>query len=97
MNELRVAVVGVGRMGLTHAENLASRVRRPVSILRSSVDAPSPNDRLAMAQAQEALREVIGVVNALFQEEVAEYREMLRQAGYTPFSVKEPLRVGRLP
>lgn len=27
MNELRIAVVGVGRMGLTHAENLAHRVR----------------------------------------------------------------------
>ncbi len=27
MNDLRMAVVGVGRMGLTHAENLLSRVR----------------------------------------------------------------------
>ncbi len=27
MNEIRIAVVGVGRMGLTHAENLARRVR----------------------------------------------------------------------
>lgn len=27
MNDLRTAVVGVGRMGLTHAENLASRIR----------------------------------------------------------------------
>jgi predicted dehydrogenase len=27
MDELRIAVVGVGRMGLTHAENLAHRVR----------------------------------------------------------------------
>ena len=27
MNDLRMAVVGVGRMGLTHAENLVSRVR----------------------------------------------------------------------
>ncbi len=25
--ELRMAVIGVGRMGLTHAENLARRVR----------------------------------------------------------------------
>jgi hypothetical protein len=50
-----------------------------------------------MAQAEEALREVVAAVNALFQADVAEYREMLRQAGYTPFSVKEPLRVGRLP
>ena len=27
MNDLRMAVVGVGRMGLTHAENLVSRIR----------------------------------------------------------------------
>ncbi len=28
MNQIRIGVVGVGRMGLTHAENLAHRVRR---------------------------------------------------------------------
>ncbi len=27
MAEIRIAVLGVGRMGLTHAENLAHRVR----------------------------------------------------------------------
>ena len=27
MAEIRIAVIGVGRMGLTHAENLAHRVR----------------------------------------------------------------------
>jgi hypothetical protein len=85
---------GPSCQGICGGDPLASRVRRPVSILRSSVDAPSPNDRLAMAQAEEALREVVAAVNALFQADVAEYREMLRQAGYTPFSVKAPLRIG---
>jgi hypothetical protein len=47
-----------------------------------------------MARAEEALREVIGAVNALFEEDVAAYREMLRQAGYTPFPAREPLRMG---
>lgn len=40
MDELRIAVVGVGRMGLTHAENLARRVRgaRLVAVTTSSAD-----------------------------------------------------------
>ncbi len=40
MDELRIAVVGVGRMGLTHAENLAHRVRnaRLVAVTTSSIE-----------------------------------------------------------
>ena len=39
-NPLRIAVVGVGRMGLTHAENLAHRVRqaRLVAVTTSSAE-----------------------------------------------------------
>jgi predicted dehydrogenase len=40
MNELRIAVVGVGRMGMTHAEHLAHRVRgvRLVAVTTSSAE-----------------------------------------------------------
>jgi len=40
VNELRLAVVGVGRMGLTHAENLHARVRRArlVAVTTSSAE-----------------------------------------------------------
>jgi scyllo-inositol 2-dehydrogenase (NAD+) len=40
MDELRIAVVGVGRMGLTHAENLAHRVRqaRLIAVTTSSAE-----------------------------------------------------------
>jgi len=40
MDELRVAVIGVGRMGMTHAENLANRVRgaRLVAVTTSSAE-----------------------------------------------------------
>ena len=40
MDELRIAVVGVGRMGLTHAENLAHRMRnaRLVAVTTSSAE-----------------------------------------------------------
>jgi len=92
---LETLFTGPSCQGICGGDPVASRIRRPLSILQSSVDAPSPNDRLAMAQAEEALREVIAAVNALFEGDVAEYREMLRQAGYTPFSVKEPLRIGQ--
>jgi predicted dehydrogenase len=40
MSDLRIAVVGVGRMGLTHAENIAHRVRgaRLVAVTTSSAE-----------------------------------------------------------
>jgi len=40
MDELRIAVVGVGRMGLTHAENLAHRVRgsRLIAVTTSNAE-----------------------------------------------------------
>jgi predicted dehydrogenase len=43
MNEIRIAVVGVGRMGLTHAENLARRVRgaQLVAVTTSRADRAS--------------------------------------------------------
>jgi hypothetical protein len=92
---LETLFTGPSCQGICGGDPVVSLIRRPLSILQSSVDAPSRNDRLAMAQAEEALREVMGAVNALFEEDVAAYREILRQAGYTPFSVKEPLRVGQ--
>ena len=52
MNELRIAVVGVGRMGLTHAENLVRRTRgaRLIAVTTSS------------AERAEAVRRCCGVV-----------------------------------
>jgi hypothetical protein len=91
---LETLFTGPSCQGICGGDPVASLIRQPLSILQSSVDAPSPNDRLAMARAEEALREVIGAVNALFEEDVAAYREMLRQAGYTPFPAREPLRMG---
>ena len=40
MAEIRIAVIGVGRMGLTHADNLAHRVRgaRLVAVTTSNVE-----------------------------------------------------------
>jgi predicted dehydrogenase len=54
MDELRIAVVGVGRMGLTHAENLAHRMRnaRLVAVTTSS------------AERAEAVRRCCGAVPA---------------------------------
>jgi predicted dehydrogenase len=39
MDRIRIAVVGVGRMGLTHAENLASRVRGARLVAATTSDA----------------------------------------------------------
>jgi len=47
MNEIRIAVVGVGRMGLTHAENLARRVRGATLVAVTT----SSKERAAEARA----------------------------------------------
>jgi len=48
MNEIRIAVVGVGRMGLTHAENLARRVQGARLVAVTTAD----NQRAAEARAR---------------------------------------------
>jgi scyllo-inositol 2-dehydrogenase (NAD+) len=71
MDELRCAVVGVGRMGLTHAENLAHRVRgaRLVAVTTSSAEraaevrrrcgAVSVHENLEQLLADESLEAVV--------------------------------------
>jgi hypothetical protein len=80
--------------GICGGDPPSAIIRRPLSMLESSADEPSSNDRSAMRLAEDALREVIREVNGLFEEDVAEYREMLRRAGFTPFPVQEPLEMG---
>jgi photosystem II stability/assembly factor-like uncharacterized protein len=82
---------GPSCQGICGGDPVAAPIRQPLSMLGSTPDEPSPNDRAAMARAQEALRLVIREVNALFDGDVAEYRRMLLEAGYTPFPVSDPL------
>jgi hypothetical protein len=71
-----------------------STVREPLGRLGSSMDAPSVTDRLAMVQAEAALRGILDEVNRIFSQEVAAYRQILLDAGFTPFPEQEPLRAG---
>jgi len=93
---------GPSCQGICGGDPVAAPIRAPLSRLGSSPDAPSPTDLLAMEEAhllameeaQEALRRVIREVNGLFEEDVARFRGMLQEAGYTPFPVKDPLEMG---
>jgi scyllo-inositol 2-dehydrogenase (NAD+) len=62
MDELRCAVVGVGRMGLTHAENLARRVRgaRLIAVTTSSAErAVEVRRRCGAVQVYERLDQLL--------------------------------------
>jgi photosystem II stability/assembly factor-like uncharacterized protein len=80
--------------GICGGNPVADPIRTPLSKLGSSADAPSPTDLLAMEQARTALLQVVDAVNGLFEGEVAEFRRRLQDAGFTPFPVKDPLRIG---
>lgn len=80
--------------GICGGQPKALLVRRPLSMLGSSVDAPSENDRLAMTQAEEALRQIVEAVNSMMAGDVARFSDALREAGYTPFPAPAPLRMG---
>lgn len=86
---------GPSCQGICGGDPVASPIRQPMGMLSSSLDEPSPNDRAAMARALTSLRTVIDEVNALFQGPVADFRTSLQAGGFTPFPVREPLRVGR--
>ena len=82
--------------GICGGETVAGPIRQPLSLLGSSVDAPSPNDRLAMDRASEALDRVLSEVNEILSGPVAEFNRTLQEAGYTPLALKAPLtRIGR--
>ena len=65
MNELRMAVVGVGRMGLTHAENLARRVQGAKLVAVTTSDP----DRAAEARRRTGGVRVHPDLEALLAEE----------------------------
>ncbi len=82
--------------GICGGETVAGPIRQPLSLLGSSVDEPSPNDRLAMDRASEALDRVLSEVNEILSGPLAEYNRTLQGAGYTPLALKAPLtRSGR--
>jgi hypothetical protein len=90
---LRDLFTGPECQGICGGRTAASTVLRPLGLLGSTLDAPSANDRLAMEQAEAALRSIVDQVNRLFEEDVAAFRSRLQSAGYTPFPTKEPLRM----
>ena len=77
-----------GRSRLT-----SNTVRRPLRFLGSSPDAPTANERLMLAQAEEALQGIIDEVNAIFDGAVSAYSRRLQEAGYSPFPEADPLRI----
>jgi len=82
---------GPSCQGICGGNPVAAPIRQPLSMLESSADAPSPNDRQALARAEAALEIVMGEVEALMEGSVARYRRMLQDAGYTPFTSRPPL------
>jgi len=77
--------------GICGGDPVASAIRRPLSLLGSSQGEPSPNERLAMDQAEQALDRVIGEVNRILSQEAAPFQARLQEAGYTPFPSLDPL------
>ena len=86
---------GPSCQGICGGNPVASPIREPLSRLGSSLDSPSPTDILAMDQAQTALGLVVEEVNTLFADDIADFRTLLQEAGFTPFPVRAPLEGGR--
>lgn len=85
---------GPACQGICGGSTVAAPIRQAGSKLGSTPDEPSPNDRAAMTRAREALRILLGEVNGLLAGEVAEYRRMLVEAGYTPLPEWDSLVIG---
>ncbi len=72
----------------------ANAVRRPMRSLGNSPDAPTPNERMMLRQAGEALQAIVDEVNEALSGEVSAYSRRLQEAGYSPFADLGPLRTG---
>ncbi len=70
--------------GICRGATLAARVRAPLRKLNSAHGAPSATDRLAMAQAAEALAELEAALADVMSGPVEAYRRALAAAGFDP-------------
>ena len=95
LEELRERLfTGPSCQGICGRSRLPSRtVRRPLQVLGGSPDAPTANERLMLAQAEEALQDILDEVNAIFDGAVSAYSRRLQQGGYSPFPEADPLRI----
>jgi len=65
-------------------------VRRPLQVLGGSPDEPTANERLMLAQAEQALESILEEVNRIFNDQVSSYSRRLQEAGHSPFSEADP-------
>lgn len=77
--------------GMCGGEVTSDVVRDPVGRVAGGTGAPSPNTRIMMDRARDAADAIDADVDALFEGPVAEYRDALRAAGYTPIGDLMPL------
>ena len=77
--------------GMCRGEVVAGRVRAPLRRLNSAMDAPSVTDRLAMAQAEAALDELLAGFSRVMDGPLEAFRAALAEAGYTPLPPREPI------
>lgn len=85
---------GPACQGICGRSKLPSNVvRRPIQVLGGSPDEPTANERLMLAQAEQALQSILEKVNRIFDDQVSGYSRRLQEAGYSPFSEADPLTV----
>lgn len=70
---------------------MAGRVRAPLRRLSSAMDAPSATDRLAMAQAEAALHELLAEFSRVMDGPLEAFRAAPAEADYTPLPPREPI------
>ena len=68
-------------------------VRRPLQVLGGSPDEPTPNERLMLTQAAQALQGIIDEVNRAFDDKVSAYSRHLQEAGSSPFPEADPMTI----
>ena len=71
------------------------QVQAAAGPLATSWDAPTANELSAMNNAATALETILDDVNAVFQGDVARFRQRLEAVGFTLFPPEGPLRVMR--
>lgn len=75
-------------------ETVQSRLFTARSYITSGLNGPDPSADIALAQAQEALSELIGDVNSFFSGDWATYQQAVNDANISLFDEVEPLSLG---
>ncbi len=88
---LHLFVDETGKQGITRQDNVSRKLWYVYNSLASSWEKPTPSQASYFRQAEDALKKALEEFNQLFEKDVAEFQQQVKQSGFSIFPAVERL------